>query len=288
MPFNKPNWILLKECGEKLTREGKAPFTRRQLIDCVQEKHPDKGEDSLNPMIQGMTVNLKGGAPGGIDKNVFYRVGRGLFELYDPKKHGRASDTASTVEPGEEIIARSVHERIEETPRHVETKATEDEIRDLLMQVLYHRLGRTGSWQGSGKTASFELKDEFKGYKCFAESTLSYTLPTGIKMDHRSDILISNDEKKRYISIEIKHRSAVTDQFKCRSYDMIHLKKSYGNDLLGIMVYVKSTTGISVEHAKSICYSFDHFFGIPSESRHTPTAWDELILVVERFLRSEK
>jgi hypothetical protein len=83
MPCNKPNWILLKECGEKLTKEGKAPFTRRQLIDCVQEKHPDRGEGSLNPMIQGMTVNLKGGAPGGIGKNVFYSVGRGLFELYN-------------------------------------------------------------------------------------------------------------------------------------------------------------------------------------------------------------
>jgi len=285
MPCDKPNWILLKECGEKLTRDGKTPFTRRQLIDCVQEKHPDRGEGSLNPMIQGMTVNLNGGAPGGIGKNVFYSIGRGLFELYDPKKHGH-TDIASTVQTEEEIIAPSVHERIEETPRYVETKATEDEIRDLLMQVLYHRIGRTGSWEGIGKTASFELKDEFKGYKCFAERTLSYVLPTGIKMDHTSDILISSEEKKRYISIEIKHRSAVTDQFKCRSYDMIHLKNSYGNNLLGIMVYVKSTTGISVEHAKSICYSFDHFFGIPSESRHTPTAWDELISVVEGFLRS--
>ncbi len=169
----------------------------------------------------------------------------------------------------------------------METKATEhDEIRDLLMQVLYRRIGKKGSWQGSGKTASFELRDEFKGYKCFAERTLSYALPAGIKMDHASDILISNEEKKRYISIEIKPRSAVTDQFKCRSYDMIHLKKSYGNNLLGIMVYVKSTTGISVERAKAICYSFDHFFVIPSESRYTPTAWDELISVVEEFLRS--
>lgn len=92
MPRNEPNWILLKECGEELTREGKVPFRRKQLIDCVQEKHPDRGKNSLNPMIQGMTVNLKGGAPGGIGKNVFYSVGHGLFELYDPKKHGRISD----------------------------------------------------------------------------------------------------------------------------------------------------------------------------------------------------
>jgi hypothetical protein len=66
---------------------------------------------------------------------------------------------------------------------------------------------------------------------------------------------------------------------------MIHFKKSYEGNLLGIMAYIKSTHGISVEHAKSICYSFDHFFGIPSESRHTPTTWDKLISVIVEFLR---
>jgi hypothetical protein len=277
MPYNKPNWILLKECAEKLTREGKASFTRRHLIDCIHGKHPDRGEGSLNPMIQGMTVNRKGGAPGGIGKNVFYSIGRGVFELYDPKKHARIAEGKA--------IKPSVHEKIEEASASAETKTTEDEIRDLIMQVLYHRVGREGSWEGSGKTASFVLRDEFSGYKCSAERPLPYTLPTGVKMTHTSDILINNEVKERYISIEIKHRSAVTDQFKCRSYDMIHFKKSYEGNLLGIMAYIKSTAGISVEHAKSICYSFDHFFGIPSASRHTPTTWDKLISVIVEFLR---
>jgi len=286
MPSYKPNWILLKECAEKLAREGRVPFTRKQLIDCVHEKHSDRGEGSLNPMIQGMTINLRGGAPGGIGKNVFFSVGRGLFELYDSKKHGRIPDIVSNAKTKEKAIESSFHERrIEENPIYEEAKATEDEIRDLLMHVLYHRVGAEGTWEGSGKTASFDLKDEFRGYKCFAERSLSYALPEGIEIEHTSDILISNEEKKRYVSIEIKHRSAVTDQFKCRSYDMIHLKKNYGSNLLGIMVYVKSTTGISAKHAKFICYSFDHFFNIPSMSRHIPTAWDELISAVVKFLR---
>jgi len=59
MSCNKPNWILMKECGEKLTIESKTPFTRVQLIDCVREIHANRGESSLNPMIQGMAVNLK-------------------------------------------------------------------------------------------------------------------------------------------------------------------------------------------------------------------------------------
>lgn len=283
MPCNKPNHILLQECGKKLTKEGNTPFTRGQLMDCVHGKHPDKKKGSLNPMIQGMTVNLKGGAPGGRGKNVFHSVGYGLFELYDPKKHGSVSDIASVAQTDEEVIEPSIDKRIEEFPPSVKPEATEGEIRDLLMGILYHRIGRERSWQGSNKTASFDLRDEFKGYRCFAERPLSYALP-GIKIGHVFDILISNEEKGKHVGIEIKHRSAVTDQFKCRSYDMIHIKKSYGGSLLGIMVYVKSTTGISVKRAASICYSFDHFFGISSESRHTPTAWNELIWVIEKFL----
>src|SRR3990172_3235487 len=80
--------MLLKECGDKLTREGHAPFTRQRLIECVQSQHPNKKESSLNPIIQGMTVNLEGGAPGGLGKTVFYSVDRGLFELFDPARHG--------------------------------------------------------------------------------------------------------------------------------------------------------------------------------------------------------
>ncbi|RLF63626.1 MAG: hypothetical protein DRN33_03755 [Thermoplasmata archaeon] len=96
MSCNKPNWILLKECAEELTKAGKTPFTRKQLIECIHEKYPERGKSSLNPMIQGMTVNRKGGAPGGIGKNVFYSVGRGLFELYDPKKHKPSLGNALT------------------------------------------------------------------------------------------------------------------------------------------------------------------------------------------------
>src|SRR6266498_2522939 len=84
MSDKKPNWILLKECAYELHEMGIVPFKRGQLIECVRRKHPDIPESSLNPMIQGMTVNLNGGAPGGIGKNLFYSVGRGMFELYDP------------------------------------------------------------------------------------------------------------------------------------------------------------------------------------------------------------
>ena len=81
------HWQLLKECAEQLTREGKIPFSRKDLIDCIKKTHPDKKEDSINPMIQGITVNLKGGAPGGVGKNILYKVESDRFVLYDPQKH---------------------------------------------------------------------------------------------------------------------------------------------------------------------------------------------------------
>jgi len=54
------------------------------------------------------------------------------------------------------------------------------------------------------------------------EGALEYILPNAKALSHKSDILIEYMQKK--VSIEVKYKSAVTDQFKCRSYDMFHLK----------------------------------------------------------------
>ncbi len=160
----------------------------------------------------------------------------------------------------------------------------EDEIRDLLMQILYYKLGKDGSWEGAGSSACFDLSEEFSGYRCFAERCQSYTLPSGTEMSHRTDILIANEELGKYASIEIKHRSAVTDQFKCRSYDMLHLKNTWAGNLLGVLVYVKASTGISPEWAKVICYPFDYFFSLPVSAIHKPSAWDDLTDVLKGFM----
>jgi hypothetical protein len=286
MACGKPNWQLLKEVAEKLTREKKVPFTRGQLIEGVRQLHPDVGENTLNPMIQGMTINLQGGAPGGLGKNVLFSIDRGSFELYDAVKHNiRAPAAAPSI--NETISDNTSSEILKAELTDVEPKIAESEVRDLLMQVLFHRLGKDGTWSGAGKLARFDLGEQYGGFKCFAEKSLMYTLPSDEKLSHCSDILISNTEKNRHISLEIKHRSAVTDQFKCRSYDIMHLKRTYGDNLLGVMVYVKTTTGLSVRQARSICYSFDHFFSVDSVSKHIPTAWDDPILAIENFVSKE-
>jgi hypothetical protein len=154
------------------------------------------------------------------------------------------------------------------------------------MLELFRRLGQPGTWTGEGKTSRFTLKSDFPGFTCQAEQPLQYSLPQGSTLSHDSDILFANCITGRYISIEIKHRSAVTDQFKCRSYDMIHMKKQYDSRLLGIMVYVKADRGIGVRRAQTISYAFDHFFSIPPESLSNPTASDPLVGAIVNFLES--
>ena len=206
--------------------------------------------------------------------------------MYTGRK-GESNPSKAICVDDDAMLAKPPHESFEENEADIEVKHSESEIRDLLMQILFHRLGQNGTWVGIGKLARFDLRPEFGGFKCLAESILQYELPSGGKLGHCSDILISNSEKTQHISLEIKHRSAVTDQFKCRSYDIMHLKRSYGNNLLGVLVYVKSTTGISVRQARSICYSFDHFFSVNSDSKHIPTVWNDLVSAIEEFVSNK-
>ena len=77
----RPIWHLLEECATKLTQEGRAPFARSDLIDCVKRYVPDAKPDSINPVIQGITDNLRGGPPVAEGRNILHRVARGRFEL---------------------------------------------------------------------------------------------------------------------------------------------------------------------------------------------------------------
>ncbi len=84
-----PIWKRIKQARDDL--EGERPdgtFRRHEIIDHVNDnsrgEEPVK-ESSLGPMIQAVTVNAPGGAPGGLDKNLLYRVSRGVYKRYDPE-----------------------------------------------------------------------------------------------------------------------------------------------------------------------------------------------------------
>ncbi|GHC21217.1 GIY-YIG nuclease family protein [Aidingimonas halophila] len=74
-------WKCVYRCAQELTQQGVTPFTRGDLIRCVQRYKSDCGPGSINPIIQGLTENLRGGASGAVGKNLLHSVGRGQFVL---------------------------------------------------------------------------------------------------------------------------------------------------------------------------------------------------------------
>ena len=262
--------------------DGMNEFTRRDIIKYInstllQDSPNKRNEQSLNPMIQALTANAPGGSPGGgkYRKRLLWRVDRGVMMLYNPKIH-----TASKIVEEREPPPKPV-KAAETKPRRLID--SESKVRDFLLQILYYNLGERETWRPTETTKSFKVNSKYGDLECVSEGSLRYTLPPGNTISHKSDILIKDKKDGHQISIEIKHRSAVTDQFKCRSYDIQHLKQSYPK-LYGIMVYVKSDRGISPRHAKSICYPFDYFFSIPESEIYNPKKWEPLLSKIQEQL----
>jgi len=104
MTCGKYNWQLLLDCARRLTANGRSPFTRIDLIECVQKAHPETQRRSLDPVIQGMTVNLSGGPPSAAG-TPFEQVGRGEFRLRGDAKPGPADTGSPSPEPSNAIDA---------------------------------------------------------------------------------------------------------------------------------------------------------------------------------------
>jgi len=85
-----PNWRLIEIAAKELSKKSvDGTFTRREIIsyinDVLLKGREPRNPDSLNPMIQAVTVNVPGGAPGGLGKYILFRVGRGRYRLYNPE-----------------------------------------------------------------------------------------------------------------------------------------------------------------------------------------------------------
>lgn len=134
-------------------------------------------------------------------------------------------------------------------------------IRDRCFRELFNRLGQPETLSGTGKAARFELRELYGPGDCRVEGKLSYTLPSGEKIFHTNDILLSRGSSQ-FFAIECKCLSAVSDQFKARVYDMLQTKRTLGEQVIGIMVYAHVPgCGIGLQTAKAFCYPFDHFVG---------------------------
>lgn len=79
-----PLWRLVDIATLEMTDGGKEYFTRKEICDYINDvliKNADgrKETESISPVIQGVTVNAPGGAPGAVNRRILYRVDRGLY-----------------------------------------------------------------------------------------------------------------------------------------------------------------------------------------------------------------
>ena len=79
---SQPTWRLVLQAAETLTSRGATPFELQVLVKEVQELDPLRSRESIQPTIQGMTVNATGGTPSKAGTPL-ERRGRGLYVLRD-------------------------------------------------------------------------------------------------------------------------------------------------------------------------------------------------------------
>jgi len=157
---------------------------------------------------------------------------------------------------------------------------SEGPLRSLLMNQLYRRIGEPGTLCGSGQSMRFHLRI---GGMCEAEGSLTYELPDRTVLGYESDILFSLDSGKK-VTVELKFLSCVSDQFKARSFTVMHVKKKHGNNVYCVLAYVHMIgIGLSTETAKSYCYPFDEFIGMEFKK---PDDLSSSILTIVRRLEA--
>ena len=267
-------WELVRSAAYDLNRSGKVPFTRQDLIALVQKSRRSAQDTSINPIIQGVTTNLKGGAPGSVGKNILRSVGRNQFVLNGQKTH----------QPPRPVIDEPGRRTSPKSGSAANTPGTEGELQALIMSMLKREFSTMRLTRNSARQDRFEMTN---GQVCLMEGALPYALTEGNKVSHKSDFLVFDPKQGRYLSIELKYKSAVTDQFKCRAFDALHLKREYGDNIRTVMLYVRAGKGISLKQARAISYQFDHFIGTTIEDVMNAAAIPELDRIVSEFLHPD-
>ena len=162
----------------------------------------------------------------------------------------------------------------------------EESLHEFLVSALFARVGESGTLQGEGRTAHFEIKKVLGGGSCAAEREFDYPLPSGRKVTHKADILVAL-LKGRRLTIDLKWASNDLDQLKARAYDMLLMKKSLSSQLWGMMVYLRpGTGGVGADQAQEICFPFDLFFACEHQDPQNPAIWVPILDRIEAEIAS--
>jgi len=167
----------------------------------------------------------------------------------------------------------------------------EDALRDLMFARLgihFSAMSDTSESRADERLAWTLFE---RGFLLEKEACLNYaTEASGVlSLSHKSDLLLSVFSKKMrlcpVLNVEIKYRSCVSDAFKARAYDQMHLRRCYSS-LLGLLVFVKPRTGgISIRRARLISYPFDRFWTINEGDLSKESAWDALFDIFENRMK---
>lgn len=76
----RPTWELVLEAAKRLTADGKSTFKLAELIAALQKVDPTRQRSSIQPVVQGMTVNAGKGPESPCGK-VLARVDHGYYAL---------------------------------------------------------------------------------------------------------------------------------------------------------------------------------------------------------------
>jgi hypothetical protein len=149
----------------------------------------------------------------------------------------------------------------------------EESLLEFLISALFARVGEPGTLAGEGKPARFTVKRSLGGGTCEASCSLEYSLPSGQKLSHVSDILVSSPKGKT-VAVELQWATDLSDQLKARAYDALHLKQALGKRLTTFLIYLRAGLGgLSAEQAREICYPFDQFIALEHQDPQNPTIW---------------
>lgn len=86
----RPTWELVLDSASRLTRSGTVPFSLAELVTEVQQLDPWRERPSIQPVVQGMTINATGGPPSPCGKPL-ERVRHGYYRLGDEQPDVRAA-----------------------------------------------------------------------------------------------------------------------------------------------------------------------------------------------------
>jgi hypothetical protein len=178
-------------CAQELTAEGATPFTRQDLIARLQRDDPNINPDSVNPIIQSMTVNLQGGAPGAVGKDLLHSVARGKFVLRAPPGP-RVVDAGVTppgpaAQPPVEVDARTGQRQ---------SQLIGDWQFDFVVQILPQR-GPAGEIVEHLPQDRYENRDGLPLHKYGTGPFCKFSIP---RTQPRSGVyIISVDDEARYV-----------------------------------------------------------------------------------------